>query len=101
MCLEGVVVRFSVFYNENKLLSHATSPVEKLLAKEVFRHASEEQAALGLAQAAPFALQGQKRKKQRLPFVHTLHLLYMLLPLQGESTVVDSSPRAPLRSALG
>ena len=48
-----------------------------------------------------FALQGQKRKNQRLQFVHTLHLLYMLLPLQGESTVVDSSPRAPLRSALG
>ena len=33
-----------------------------------------------------FALQGQKRKNQRLLFVHTLHLLYMLLPLQGEST---------------
>ena len=33
----------------------------------------------------PFALQGQKRKNQRLLFVHTLHLLYMLLPLQGES----------------
>ena len=48
-----------------------------------------------------FALQGQKRKNQRLLFVHTLHLLYMLLPLQGESTVVYSSPRAPLRSALG
>ena len=48
----------------------------------------------------PFALQGQKRKNQRLLFVHTLHLLYMLLPLQGESTVVYSSPRAPLRSAL-
>ena len=25
----------------------------------------------------------------------------MLLPLQGESTIVYSSPRAPLRSALG
>ena len=48
-----------------------------------------------------FALQGQKRKNQRLLFVHTLHLLYMLLPLQGESAVVYSSPRAPLRSALG
>ena len=48
-----------------------------------------------------FALQGQKRKNQRLLFVHTLHLLYMLLPLQGESTGVYSSPRAPLRSALG
>ena len=33
-----------------------------------------------------FALQGQKRKKQRLLFVHTLHLLYKLLPLQDEST---------------
>ena len=51
--------------------------------------------------SSPFALQGQKRKNQRLLFVHTLHLLYMLLPLQGESTVVYSSPRAPLRSALG
>ena len=48
-----------------------------------------------------FALQGQKRKNQRLLFVHTLHLLYMLLPLQGESAVVYSSPRAPLCSALG
>ena len=48
-----------------------------------------------------FALQGQKHKSPRLLFVHTLHLLYMLLPLQGESAVVYSSPRAPLRSALG
>ena len=50
--------------------------------------------ALGRAKRRPgycrpspaFALQGQKRKNQRLLFVHTLHLLYMLLPLQGEST---------------
>ena len=48
-----------------------------------------------------FALQGQKHKSPRLLFVHTLHLLYMLLPLQGESAVVYSSPRAPLPSALG
>ena len=32
-----------------------------------------------------FALQGQKHKSPRLLFVHTLNLLYMLLPLQGES----------------
>ena len=50
----GGVVRFSVFYNANKLLSHATSLVENLLAKEVVRHASEKQFALGLLQAAPF-----------------------------------------------
>ena len=41
----------------------------------------------GYSRPSPaFALQGQKRKNQRLLFVHTLHLLYMLLPLQGEST---------------
>ena len=50
----GGVVRFSVFYNANKLLSQATNLVENLLAKEVVRHASEEQFALGLLQAAPF-----------------------------------------------
>lgn len=45
---------FCFFYNANKLLSHATSLVENLLAKEVVRHASEKQFALGLLQAAPF-----------------------------------------------
>ena len=45
---------FSVFYNANKLLSQATNLVENLLAKEVVRHASEKQFALGLLQAAPF-----------------------------------------------
>ena len=35
-----------------------------------------------------FALQGQKHKSPRLLFVHTLHLLYMLLPLQGESAAL-------------
>ena len=47
------------------------------------------------------ALKGQKRKNPSLLFVHRLHRVYMLLPLQGESAVVYSSPRAPLRSALG
>ena len=56
----------------------------------------------GYSRPSPaFALQGQKHKSLRLLFVHTLHLLYMLLPLQGESAIMYSRPRAPLRSALG
>ena len=51
---EGGVVRFPVFYNANKLLFYATNLVENLLEKEVVWHASEEQFALGLLQAAPF-----------------------------------------------
>ena len=50
-----------------------------------------------------FALQGQKRKNHRLLFVHTLHLLYYICfcPCRAKALPTVSSPRAPLRSALG